>query len=113
MKLKALMIAGAVVAGGMTLGGCYDSGYGYGGVSAGYGPGYYDGRWGDPYWGWYGDYYYPGRGAYVYDRQRRRSQWNDDQRRYWQGRHEGWRGDRGRMGGNWRDFHQRGGRRPR
>jgi hypothetical protein len=77
-------------------------GYGYGGMSAGYGPpgrycdpywedcygayGYGYGYYGDPWWGWYGDYYYPGIGFFVYDRFGHRHRWNDSQRRFWEGR---------------------------
>jgi hypothetical protein len=65
------------------LSGCTtDDGYGYGGVSVGYGSGYY----GDPYWGWYDDYYYPGTGYYIYDRGGARHTWNDSQRHYWESR---------------------------
>ncbi len=66
----------------------------------------YNAAWGDPYWGWYGDYYYPGTGIYVYDRARHRHSWNDDQRNYWTGRQTGWRGDR-RWRSNWHDFRRR------
>lgn len=90
---------------------CASHGYGYGGVSAGYG-GYY----GDPYfdgygpgyasygglgYGWYNGFYYPGTGYYVYDRHRRPFRWNDGQRRYWQGR-PGYGNPQVRD--NWRDF---------
>src|SRR5690349_25007194 len=57
--------------------GSYYGGYGYGGYPYG---GYYD-----PF-GWYGDYYYPGTGIYVYDRYRHRHEWTDEQRRYWEQR---------------------------
>jgi len=83
----------------LTLSGCMGDDYGYGGgVSMGYGSGYYGG---DPYWGWYDDYYYPGAGYYIYDRGGRRYSWNDNQRRYWEGRRgsrpgrENWSGYRG------------------
>lgn len=106
-----------VGAAGVAVAGCTD-GYGYSGVSMGYGApyygaNYYDG-YGPGYWGWYGDYYYPGTGVYVYDRGRRPYRWNDDQRRYWQGRGDGyWRGRPGNGQGqgvrpsprpNWHDF---------
>jgi hypothetical protein len=116
---------GALLAllGGLALGtaGCTDR-YGYGGVSMGYG-GYADGYgYGGPYdgygygygyapgyFGWSGDYYYPGSGIYVYDRYRRPHRWNDSQRAYWQGRRgnapggENWHG----FGGNqWRGRYQ-------
>jgi hypothetical protein len=90
---------------------CAD-GYGYGGIDAGYGSaGYYDGYgagypgygyaggYAPSYFGWYGDYYYPGTGVYVYDRNRRAHRWNDRQRSYWSGR----RGN-GRIRDNWADF---------
>lgn len=93
-----------VLAAGLGLSACshYD-GYGYGGLSVGYGGGYCDpyyydcysgyGRGGyyDPWYGWYGDYYYPGIGIYVFDRFGRRHRWNDDHRRYWEGRRGRWR----------------------
>ncbi len=100
--LAAISLAGAVA-----LGGCaYDRGY-YGGVNVGsgyYGGGYYDDFYGPAYYGpgsfgpgfgWYGDYYYPGSGFYVYDRGGRRHRWNNDQRRYWESR-------RGERGDHWR-----------
>ncbi|MBB4098451.1 hypothetical protein [Sphingomonas kyeonggiensis] len=97
--LKSTILA-AGIAGAALLGGCVDDGYGYGGgrVAVGYNAG-----WGDPYWGWYGDYYYPGTGYYVYDRYRARHRWNDVQRGYWEGRRGTWRGDQ-RWRSNWRDF---------
>jgi len=100
-KLATILIPLAAAA---SLGGCMDRGHGhgYGGVG-------YSAAWGDPYWGWYGDYYYPGTGIYVYDVHRRRSAWNDDQRHYWEGRRSGWHGPNGSTRTNWRDFHHRGG----
>lgn len=99
-----------VAALGVTTTACVDD-YGYGGLSVGYGsPGYYGGyggyydgfgdygAFGSPYWGWFGDYYYPGTGYYVYDRYRRPHRWTDSQRNYWERRRNDWRGDR-----NWRD----------
>ena len=72
---------------GSPYGGYYGSyGYPYGGYgSYGYGYGGYD-----PF-GWYGNYYYPGTGIYVYDRNRTRYRWTDQQRRYWQERRDRWR----------------------
>lgn len=96
---SALVVAG--IAGAAALSGCAEDGYGYSGVSVGYNAG-----WGDPYWGWYGDYYYPGTGIYVYDSHRRRHRWDDHQRGYWEGRRGSWRGDR-RWRSNWRDFRRR------
>jgi hypothetical protein len=87
----------------VALGGCAeDRGYGYSGVSVGY-----NAAWGDPYWGWNDDYYYPGTGVYVYDRNRHRSQWNDTQRGYWEGRRTNWHGDQ-TWRNNWHDFRGRG-----
>ena len=94
---KVALVA-ALAAGGAALSSCTDRGYGYSGVSVGY-----SASFGDPYWGWYGDYYYPGVGIYVYDRYRHRSTWNDAQRSYWESRRGSWRGDR-RWRNNWRDF---------
>ena len=75
-------------AGLLALGGCsgYDDGYGYGGVSVGYGSGYYDyPRYGS-YYGWYDGFYYPGSGYYVFDRLGKRHRWSDHHRHYWEGR---------------------------
>lgn len=104
MHLGMKAMIGAVLLGSAAaLGGCMDDGYGYGGsrVAVGYGPG-----WGSPYWGWYGDYYYPGTGVYVYDRYRHRYAWNDGQRAYWEQRRGGWRGSP-RWRNNWHDFRGR------
>lgn len=95
-------LAAAALGGAATLASCTtDRGYGYTGVSVGY-----NASWGDPYWGWYGDYYYPGVGIYVYDTNRRRHRWNDVQRGYWETRRGSWRGDR-RWRSNWREFRRR------
>lgn len=95
-----LALGAALLAG---LGGCaddYASGY--------YGGGYYGSA--APYYGWYGDYYYPGTGIYVYDRYRVGRRWSDADRAYWQSRRKGWHG--GAFRNNWRDYH-RGRRGPR
>ena len=63
--------------------------YGYVGgpyYGLGYGGGYFYGGYGYDPFGWYGDYYYPGVGIYVYDSHRNRHVWNDSQRRYWTNR---------------------------
>lgn len=105
MTIKRLMMAGLL--GGLALGtaACTD-GYGYGGVATDWGGGdpyYADGYGYAPsYYGWYGDYYYPGTGGYVYDRNRRAHRWSGDQQRYWQQRRYGWN-DRD-VRSNWRDF---------
>src|SRR3546814_6614847 len=70
------------------------------------------------YYGWYGDYYYPGTGVYVYDRYRRPHRWSSSQQRYWSRRGEhyrrenrDWRGDqKGNWGGWNRGDHDRGDR---
>lgn len=104
MKTLLLKPIGAALlaASALTLSGCMGDDYGYGGgVSLGYGGGYYGG---DPYWGWNDGYYYPGSGYYIYDRGGRRYSWNDNQRRYWEGRRgsrpgrENWAGFRGNGG---------------
>lgn len=59
-----------------------DGGYGYSGVAMGVGPV-------DPYWGWYGDWYYPGYGGYVYDRGGAGRRWNRGEHHYWSGRTRG------------------------
>ena len=65
----------------------------------------------DPF-GWYGDYYYPGSGIYVYDRYRTRHEWNDTQRRYWQDRRDRWQRRTGSTtapttGDNWSGWDRR------
>ena len=106
MSRSRLLLAAAVTAGAAAVSGCstYDS-YGYSGVSVGlnygspyYGSPYYGGGYGyqtpyyrggyvtSPYAGWYSNYYYPGTGVYVYDRNRRGYRWNNQQRNYWQQR---------------------------
>jgi hypothetical protein len=65
------------------------TGYGYGDPYGRYGSRYGYG-YGSPYgygyspFGWYGGYYYPGTGYYVYDREQRRHPWSDIQRQYWE-----------------------------
>ena len=66
----------------------------------------------DPF-GWYGDYYYPGVGIYVYDRHHSRHVWNDTQRRYWENRRSHWRDHSGSTGAsvttqNWSGFDRSG-----
>lgn len=87
-----LALGAALLAG---LGACADD---YG---SGYGRGYYGSV--APYYGWYGDYYYPGTGYYVYDRSRVARRWSDRDRDYWSARRNGWRG--GPVRDNWRGFH--------
>jgi len=103
-------LATAALVAGLSLSGCatnglysgvsvgYGSGYGpYGNYGSRYGYGYGYNRWNDPwydpfyrtsYYGWYGNYYYPGSGFYVYDRYRRPVIWSDSQRRYWTDRRQ-------------------------
>jgi hypothetical protein len=128
-----LRAAALVAAGAISLSACaYEEGYGgYGGVSVGYrGGDYCDPRWDgcygygdygygddgayDPWYGWWGGYYYPGTGFYIYDQGGRRYRWNDNQRRYWEGRRqnygnrdwndrrwERWDNYRNQNGGQW------------
>ena len=105
--MKRAAIAGAVMLAGLSLAGCSDEyGYGrggyaaYGGYPGYYGGGFYPGYGG--YYGWYGGFYYPGTGFYVYDQYRRPYRWNGVQQRYWQGRLNGYHGQRG--GPEWRGF---------
>ena len=100
-------------------------GYGdYGYASVGYGGGYCDpyyddcyggyggSHYGDPWYGWYDDYYYPGWGIYVYDQWRRPHRWNDYHRSYWESRRHRW-GDRNwndRRWERWDGWERRGGR---
>ena len=97
LRLPALLIAT-----GLALSGCYSDGYGYSRVSIGYGSNcdpYYDNcgsryrgsYYGDPWYGWYDDYYYPGIGIYIYDRSGRRYRWSDNHRYYWENRRQGYR----------------------
>lgn len=111
--LRAAALAAAVVA----LAGCtsYDR---YGGGPR-YAGGYYSdgygqsgGRYQQPSYGWYGDYYYPGTGVHVYDRDRRAHRWNNSQQRYWEARRE-IRQDRRAARADWRDFDRREARRDR
>ena len=118
MRVPRLLLAALALTSGIILSGCaydmygdgYGGGYGYGpysGVSVGigYGGGYGGYGYGYPYggygyggygyggydpFGWYGDFYYPGSGIYVYDRYRHRHAWNDDQRHHWTDRRNRW-----------------------
>lgn len=107
MSIVKLTLAAAALVSIGGLSACADD-YGYGGVSVGYGASawdpYYGGYSADPYWGWYGDYYYPGSGYYVYDRNNYRHRWNDQQRGYWQGRSQQWRGAHREIRPMWRDY---------
>ncbi len=95
--LKTFGVAGAAVL-AAALGGCADDYYS-GGVATGYytgpvGYGYdYYAGYGYPSYGWFGDFYYPGYGVYVFDRYGHRRGWNDDERRHWEYRGDGWRGN--------------------
>ena len=92
--------AAAVLSGcGAMLGGCAESG-GSRVATA------YSIAGGDPYWGWYGDSYYPGTGVYVYDRHRHRTTWSARERGYWEARRSRWQGS-GHRSSNWRDFDRR------
>lgn len=95
-----------VIAAGVGASACVDDGYGYRhgytSVSVGVGGAY------DPYWGWYGDYYYPGTGYYVYDQYRHPRRWTDGERLYWEGRARTYRGGSARAE-RWDGFDRRGG----
>jgi hypothetical protein len=96
---KRLALTGLLAVAGIGLSACAYDDYGYGGISAGYGGGYYDDYYpGYAGYGWYDGFYYPGNGYYVYDRGGKRHRWNDRQRRYWEGRHHQ---GAGRPDGNW------------
>lgn len=109
MLSRKILIAGLGLAAAVGLSACVDDGYGYGYgggvgyVSDGYDP-YYGGFNADPYWGWYGDYYYPGTGYYVYDRNRGRHRWNGGQQNYWRGRSQTWNNAHRDVRPMWRDF---------
>lgn len=110
MFVPRIRAAALALTAGLSLSACvYNDGFGYGGISVGYGSaGYYDDYYDPyfrdyygrssygyrPYFGWYDGFYYPGTGYYVYDRYRRPYRWNDYQRRYWLDRGRGWHGDR-------------------
>lgn len=109
MTHSRLLLAAVAATGAAAMSGCatYDPyGGGYSSVSVGIGTGgYYGGygggygyypsyRYASPWAGWYNDYYYPGTGVIVYDRQRRATRWNVDQRRYWEQRRAQWRAER-------------------
>jgi hypothetical protein len=109
-----ILAAGALALGGCAYGdygyggGYYGGGYGYGSsIGIGYSSGYYDPYYGgygygygyDPF-GWYGDYYYPGVGIYVYDSHRNRHVWNDSQRSYWNSRRAQYQSHTGRTWNN-------------
>lgn len=100
-----------IAAAGLSLGGCAYNGLGVGlgyGDSYGYGYGPYSGYGAyDPYfdytygrpgygysmpYGWYGGYYYPGIGSYVYDQYRNPFYWSDIQRSHWESQphHSSW-----------------------
>lgn len=84
-------------------GGYYDDGYYDDGYYGGYRGGYYGRGYAPAYYGWYGDYYYPGSGVYVYDRHRRPHRWSDPQRSYWQRRGRS-RHTHGELRDNWQGF---------
>lgn len=130
MYMPRLRNAVLAAAAALSLSACIDDGYGYGGLSVGYGSaGYYDpyydgygyGGYGygsgygygyasPSYFGWYNNFYYPGTGYYVYDRYRRPYRMNQRQSRYWNERRRTFyganRGDRRELRDNWREFRQ-------
>lgn len=122
MQIARFKLFALALLGGVSLAGCASEMYGpygygpYGGMSVGVGyGGYYGYGYGYPYgygydpFGWYGDFYYPGTGIYVYDRDRHRHEWNDDQRRYWENRRSSWQSRTGRSWSghsNWSGWHR-------
>lgn len=86
------------LAAALTITGCYSDGYGYDRPAYGYYDDGYRTSYSN-YYGWYGDYYYPGVGIYVYDRYGTSHRWNDGQRRYWETRR-----DRRYSNENWSDY---------
>ena len=112
-----------LAAGALALGGCadyygagYGGGYGYGGpyVGVGYSSGYYDPYYGGygygSQFGWYGDYYYPGSGLYVYDTYRQPHVMTTSQRTYWTRRSPALRtGSTTKVRENWSGFDRRNG----
>lgn len=114
-----------LAAGALSLGGCAGY-YGYGGdyygnyyggpyAGFGYSSGYYGPYYGDygygygyPAFGWYGDYYYPGAGVYVYDTYRRPHVMTTTQRTYWSRRSPALRsGTTTQARENWSGFNRR------
>lgn len=100
------------VAAMLGLSGCASTGVGT--VSAGYSGGSYNPYYASsayrtPYYGWYDGFYYPGAGAYVYDRSGVRQRWSDGHRSYWESRRshrpggENWSGFRPDRGIEWRE----------
>jgi hypothetical protein len=84
------LIAGVAAAVAGCSDGYYNNGYYGGGIAnpyyagpVGYGAEYYGGI-GYPAYGVYNDFYYPGSGIYVFDRDGRRREWNEDERRHWE-----------------------------
>lgn len=114
MFVPRIRTMGLAVAAALGLAACTD-GYGYSGVSVGYGSaGYYDpyydgygyggyggGYGASSYYGWYDGFYYPGTGYYVYGRDRRPVRWSNAHRRYWEGRGRSWQGERRANWGGW------------
>jgi hypothetical protein len=95
VKTAAVAVLAPVLLGGCLYDGLYSGvsvgagNYGYGdpyGYPYGYDPygGYYGGRG----YGWYDGYYYPGSGAYVYDRAGRGYRMRAQDRAYWEARRE-------------------------
>ena len=83
MNRLRICAAALVATASIGLAGCVTDGYGGGYVTSGYAS-----YGGDPYYGWYDDYYYPGSGYYIYDRGGRHHRWNDKHRRYWESRRD-------------------------
>jgi hypothetical protein len=127
MRVPKLLLAASAAASAIALSGCAEDMYGpygygytpYGGYGAygygypygGYGYGYGYGAYYDPF-GWYGDFYYPGAGIFVFDGDRHRHVWDDNQRRFWENRRTSWQSRTGHTwtgGQNWSGWRNRSG----
>jgi hypothetical protein len=76
MRTPIALLIGATA---LSLGACATDGYGGGGLAYGYGSPFDDGyclNYPSLSCGWYGDYFYPGRGGFMYDRGRGRHNWD-------------------------------------
>nr|WP_315458586.1 hypothetical protein [uncultured Sphingorhabdus sp.] len=125
LKMKAIARIVALASVGVALSGCvYDVGLGYAS------DGYYDDAYGcDPYGGydayyncdygqgfsdigfgggWFGNYYYPGHGIFLFDTFGRRYPMRKQYRRYWGERRHDWYRERRARNGDGRRFEGRG-----
>jgi hypothetical protein len=92
MRTRILLLTGLA---SLSLGACAaDGAYAGGGLGFGadvpfynastcWDQGFYNYSFLTPYCGWYGGYFYPGSGRYVYGRDRQRHVWTGGQQNYW------------------------------